>query len=104
DVVDAIVKADEVRMVTPLTQQLEKRTAERAAWTEFQKLVLNLNESSRALRVSGFGGFLATSPKSPTSGQTLFGATASNLAEPGRYRVEVVQLAETAKLGGKAVA
>jgi flagellar hook-associated protein 2 len=104
DVVDAIVKADEVRMVTPLTQQIEKRTAERAAWTEFQKLVLNLNESSRALRVSGFGGFLATSPKSPTSGQTLFGATASNLAEPGRYRVEVVQLAETAKLGGKAVA
>lgn len=104
DVVDSIVRADEVRMVTPITQQLEKRTAERAAWTEFQKLVFNLNESSRAVRIAGFGGFLATAPKSPASGQTLFSATASNLAEPGRYRVEVVQLAETAKLGGKAVA
>lgn len=104
DVVDSIIKADEARMVTPLTTRIEKRTAERAAWTEFQKLVLNLNESSRALRVAGFGGFLATAPKSPLSNQTLFGASASNLAEPGRYRVEVVQLAETAKLGGKAVA
>ncbi len=103
DVVDSIMRADEARLVTPITQQREQRTAERAAWTKFQSLVLSLNESSRALRVSGFGGFLATAPKSPVSGQSLFGALASNLAEPGRYRVEVVQLAETAKLGGKVV-
>ncbi len=104
DVVDSIVKAEEARMVTPISKQLEKRIAERTAWTNFQKLVFSLNESARAVRVAGFGGFVASAPKSPTSGLSLFGATASNLAEPGRYKVEVLQLAETAKLGGKSVA
>ena len=49
----------------------------------------------------------ASSPRrrrSPITDQTLFGASASSLAEAGRYRVEVLQLAETAKIGGSTVA
>lgn len=103
DLVDSINAADEARLVTPLVQKLEKRTAQREAWVKFQGMVDTLNDSARALRVSGFGGFLATAPTSPLSGQSLFGAAASSLASPGRYRMEVVQLAETAKLGGKTV-
>lgn len=103
DLVDSISAADEARLVTPITQQLEKRTAQREAWVTFQGMVDTLNDSARALRVSGFGGFLATAPSSPVSGQSLFGVEASSLASPGRYRMEVVQLAETAKLGGKTV-
>jgi flagellar hook-associated protein 2 len=103
DVVDSISAAEEARLVTPVVNQLEKRAAQREAWTSFQKLVDTLNDSARALRVSGFGGFLATAPTSPLTGNTLFGASASSLATAGRYRVEVLQLAETAKIGGKTV-
>jgi flagellar hook-associated protein 2 len=104
DVVDSLITAEEARLVTPITTRLDKRTAERGAWTTFRTMVDKLNDAARAVRVAGFGGYLATAPKSPLSGQTLFGASASTLAEPGRYRVEVLQLAETARLGGKAVA
>lgn len=104
DIVDTLIRAEEARLVTPITTRLDKRTAERDAWTKFRTMVDKLNDSARAVRVAGFGGYLATAPTSPISGQALFGATASSLAEPGRYRVEVQQLAETAKLGGKTVA
>ncbi len=103
DIVDSLVRVEEARLVTPLTSRLEKRAAERTAWTNFQKLVNTLNDQGRAVRVAGFGGFVATAPKSPISGVALFGAAASPLATAGRYRMEVLQLAETAKLGGKTV-
>jgi len=103
DIVDSLVRVEESRLVTPITSRLTKRTAEREAWTTFQKLVNTLNDQGRAIRVAGFGGFLATAPKSPVSNQALFGAAASPIATPGRYRTEVLQLAETAKLGGKTV-
>ncbi len=103
DIVDSLVRVEEARLVTPLTSRLEKRAAERTAWTNFQKLVNTLNDQGRAVRVAGFGGFVATAPKSPVSGLALFGAAASPLATAGRYRMEVLQLAETAKLGGKTV-
>lgn len=104
DIVDTLLKAEEARLVTPITARLDKRTAEREAWTTFRTMVDKLNDAARTVRMAGFGGYLATAPTSPVSGQTLFGASATSLAESGRYRVEVLQLAETAKLGGKTVA
>jgi len=104
DIVESIVAAEEARNVTPISNRLELRGRQQEAWTKFRSLVDTLNEKARAVRIAGFGGFRSTVPTSPTSGQTLFGASASTLATPGRYRVEVQQLAETAKIGGRAVA
>jgi flagellar hook-associated protein 2 len=104
DVIDRIMQVEEARLVTPIVQQLDQRAAQRAAWTRFQPLVNSLNDAARALRRPAFGGFAATVPPSPLTSRTLFSASASSTAQPGRYRVEVVQLAETAKLGGSSVA
>ncbi len=100
DIVDSLSAAEEARLVTPVVNQIEQREAQRTAWTSFQKLVDTLNDSARRIRTAGFGGFLATAPESPLTGNTLFGAAASSLATAGRYRMEVLQLAETAKIGG----
>jgi flagellar hook-associated protein 2 len=103
DVIDRLVVAEEARLVAPVTRQLDLRTKQREAWRTFQGLVGTLSESARALRRAGFGGFTATVPPSPASGRALVAASASGAAAPGRYRVEVVQLAETARLGGASV-
>lgn len=104
DIVDSLSRAEEARLVTPVVNQLEKRVAQQTAWNSFQKLVTTLNDSARAVRTAGFGGFLSTAPDSPLSGNPLLGASASSLATAGRYRMEVLQLAETAKIGGGSVA
>ncbi len=104
DIVDSMTAADEARLVNPITEQLDRGTAQREAWTRFRSLVDGLNDAARAVRLPGFGGFLATVPESPLTGRTLFSAQASSLATAGRYRVEVLQLAETNRLGGRAFA
>lgn len=104
DIVDSIVAAERARSVTPVSDRLALRGRQQEAWTKFRTLVDNLNDAARKVRVSGFGGFSSTVPTSPTSGMTLFGASASTLATPGRYRVEVQQLAETDRIGGRSVA
>lgn len=103
DVVDATIKAMEARTVTPLTTQIEKRAAQRDAWNQFKTLVDTLNTSALALRRSGIGGYLANVPTSPTTGRSLLTATPSLSATPGKYRVEVLQLADAAKLSGGSV-
>lgn len=104
DLVDAIADAEEARSVTPIVDELDLRTRQREAWSSFRTMVEGLNDSARALRVAGFGGFLASAADSGITGNTLLGASASSLAQPGRYDVEVLQLAQTGKLGGKTVA
>ncbi len=103
DIVDTTIKAYESRQVTPITDRITKRAAQKTAWTKMQGLVETLNTNARNLRRTGFGGFLATVPTSPSTSRTLLSATASLTATPGRYRVEVLQLADTAKLGGGSV-
>jgi len=103
DIVDTTVKALESRQVKPITDRITKRAAQKTAWTKMQGLVETLNTNARNLRRTGFGGFLATVPSSPSTSRTLLSATASLTATPGRYRVEVLQLADTAKLGGNSV-
>ncbi|WP_310572151.1 flagellar filament capping protein FliD [Gemmatimonas sp.] len=104
DIVDSTIKAYEARQVTPITDRITKRAAQKTAWTKMQGLVETLNTNARNLRRTGFGGFLATVPPSPSTSRTLLSATASLTATPGRYRVEVLQLADTAKIGGASVA
>lgn len=103
DIVDSTIKALEARTVTPITDRITLRNKQKEAWTKLQGLVDTLNSSAFAVRRAGFGGYTATMPTSPVSGRSLVTATASNTAVAGRYRVEVQQLADTAKFGGASV-
>lgn len=104
DLVDTTIKALEARSVTPITDRITTRGKQKDAWTKLQKLVETLNTSARALRRTGFGGFSASVPTSPSTSRALLSATATQNATAGRYRVEVLQLADTAKLSGRSVA
>lgn len=104
DIVDTTIKALEARQVTPITDRITLRNKQKEAWTKLQGLVNNMNSAALAVRRAGFGGFLATAPTSPSSGRSLFTASATSAATAGRYRVEVLQTADTAKLAGGSVA
>ena len=104
DIVDSTIKAYEARQVKPITDRITKRAAQKTAWTKMQGLVETLNTNARNLRRTGFGGFVATVPPSPSTSRTLLTATAALTATAGRYRVEVLQLADTAKIAGNSVA
>ncbi|MBL0938554.1 MAG: flagellar filament capping protein FliD [Gemmatimonadaceae bacterium] len=104
DIVDTTIKALEARSVTPITDRITLRNKQKEAWTKLQTLVETLNTAALGVRRAGFGGYAATVPTSPTSGRSLLTAAASSSATPGRYRVEVVQLADTAKVAGASVA
>lgn len=101
DIVDSTIKALEARSVTPITSRITARSEQKDAWTKLQKLVETLNTNARALRRTGFGGFSATVPSSPSTSRTLLSATPTTNATAGRYRVEVLQLADTAKWSGR---
>ncbi len=101
DIVDSTMKAMEARNVTPITDRITLRGKQKEAWTALQKLVETLNSSALAVRRSGIGGYTAAVPPSPTTSRTLLTATATSSSTPGRYRVEVLQLADTAKLAGR---
>lgn len=103
-IVDQLTAVDESRNVTPISTEIDKRTAQRAAWVKFQGLTEKLNDSARALRAGGIGGFLATAGLSQSTGRSLLSATASSTATAGNYKVEVLQLAQAAKVSGSAVA
>lgn len=104
DIVDSTMKAMEARQVTPISDRITKRTKQKEAWTSFRTLVEKLNTAALGVRRAGFGGFTATVPTSPSTSRTLLSATATANATAGRYRVEVLQLADTAKVGGRSVA
>lgn len=104
DIVDSTMKALEARSVTPITDRITQRGKQKDAWSSLQKLVETLNTNARALRRTGFGGFTASVPTSPSTSRTLLSATATGNATAGRYRVEVLQLADTAKLAGRSIA
>lgn len=104
DIVDATVNAMKARTVTPITDRITLRDKQKAAWTTLQGLVDTFNRATFKIRNSGFGGMTATVPTSLTTGRSLFTATAGTNADTGRYRVEVLQTADTAKLAGGSVA
>jgi len=103
DLIDVTMKAEEARYVTPLTDRIARRAKEKDAWAKLSTLVQTLNDTARVVRRAGLGGYAVTAPSSPTTSRTLLTATTTLAASPGRYRVEVLQLADTAKLGGNSV-
>jgi flagellar hook-associated protein 2 len=100
DIVDSTIKAYEARILTPINTRIDQEKAQKEAWTTLNGLVDSLNTAARALRTTGFGGYTATAPASPSTSRTLLNASASSTATPGQYRVEVLQLADTAKISG----
>lgn len=104
DIVDSTMKAFEARLVTPITERITARDKQKEQWTKLNGLVDTLSVASRNLRKAGFSGFTTNVPPSPSTGRSLFSATAASTATPGKYRVEVVQLADTAKISGGSVA
>lgn len=104
DIVDSTVNALKARTVKPITDRITLRGEQRKAWTTLQGLVDKLNSAALGVRNAGFGGFTATVPNSLNTDRSLFTASAGSTATAGRYRVEVLQVAETAKVAGSAVA
>lgn len=104
DIVDQLVTLEQTRTVSPLTDQITARGNQKTAWTQFQTLVEKMNDSARALRSGGIGGFSASASVSPTTGRSIVGVSASSLAQAGNYKVEVLQTAQAAKVSGSAVA
>ncbi len=103
DMVDATIRAEEARYLKPLTSRIDSQTKQKTAWTTLNTLAQTLNDTARVLRRAGLGGYTASVPPSPTTSRTLFAASAGLGAAPGRYRVEVLQLADTAKIAGGSV-
>ncbi len=104
DIVDTTMKAYEARAVSPISDQIALRDKQRDQWKRLQTLADSLSDSARSMRRTGFSGFTTNVPVSPSTSRSLFSASANANATPGTYRVEVVQLADTAKLGGSSVA
>ncbi len=104
EMIDATVKAEESRLVTPISDQIARRAKEREAWRNLSGLVNTLSESARVVRRTGMGGFTATVPPSPSTSRSLFTASTGLGAQAGTSNIEVVQLAETAKVAGGTVA
>ncbi len=103
DMVDATIKAEAARYLTPLTDRIDRQGKQKEAWTQLNTLAQTLNDTARVVRRAGLGGYTATVPPSPTTSRALFTASAGLGATPGRYRVEVLQLADTSKIAGGAV-
>ena len=101
-IVDQLVTVEQNKTVTPLTDEINTRTAQKTAWTTFTDLTNKMNDAARALRTGGIGGFTATSSLSPDTGRSVVGVSASTTAAAGNYKVEVLQLAQAAKTSGSA--
>jgi flagellar hook-associated protein 2 len=104
DIIDQIMRSEQSRQLDPVTKQIDNRSAAKEAWGRFRTLVRDFNSAARAIRTNGIGGYTATAPASPTTSRTLVGVSTSAGATPGRYGVEVLQVAQSAKISGEAVA
>jgi flagellar hook-associated protein 2 len=104
DIIDQLMQVEESRKLDPVTRQLDQRAEAKKAWGRFRTLVTDLNSAARAVRQNGIGGFLASAPASPTTSRQLLTASVTSGAAAGRYGVEVLQVAQSAKLTGESVA
>ena len=104
DIVDSTIEAEKARNLTPITAEIDGEPSRRKPGRKLNGLVQTLNDNARLVRRTGFGGFTANVPLSPSTSRTLLTASPTLNAVPGRYRVEVLQLADTAKIAGGSVA
>jgi flagellar hook-associated protein 2 len=104
DIIDQLMRSEQSRQLDPVTRQLDTRAAAKESWGRFRTLVSDFNSAARAIRQNGIGGYTASAPASPSTSRTLVGVTTTTGAAPGRYGVEVLQVAQSAKISGEAVA
>ena len=102
DLVDQIMAAEQARRVGPITRRQTAATKAVTAWQQFQGLAASLRDAASVVRDAD--AFVATTASVPAASALVLGATGSASAVPGRYDVEVLQLARTDKVGGAFVA
>ncbi|MCU0646570.1 MAG: flagellar filament capping protein FliD [Gemmatimonadaceae bacterium] len=104
DIIDRLMQVEESRKLTPVTRQIDQRAEAKQAWGRFRTLVTDFNAAARAVRQNGIGGFVASAAASPSTSRQLVSVSATTGAAAGRYGVEVLQVAQAAKVSGEAVA
>jgi len=105
DLVDQLTAAEKARSVTPIQTQITAAEKRRTAWNELSGLAQKLQDAGNALKLgTSFSNFAATASPSTQTNRTLISTTANAAAQPGSYRVEVVELARAEKLSGAVVA
>lgn len=101
DLVDQIIAVDTQRKLDPVLVKKSLAEARLDAWGKWQTLVGKFRDAAKAIRdVTAFSQFKVSGGTSPTSGRTLFSASASVDAAPGSYDIEVIDLARANKLSG----
>ena len=101
ELVDQIMGLETQRRLDPVTTQKSLAEKRIQAWSTWQSLATKFRDAAKVLRdASAFAKFKVTGGTSPTSGRTLFTATAGADAAPGSYDVEVLELARANKLSG----
>jgi flagellar hook-associated protein 2 len=105
DLVDQLAAAETAKSVTPLQTQVSDAEKRKVAWNSLSSLVTKLQDAGNALKLgTAFTNFAANASASSQTNRALLSATASGGAQPGSYRVEVVDLARAEKLSGAVVA
>jgi flagellar hook-associated protein 2 len=105
DLVDQLVAAERARTVTPLQTRISAADKRKVAWNELSGLVQKLQDAGKALQLgTAFKSFSASASASTQTNRALVSSTASAAAQPGAYKVEVVDLARAEKLSGSVVA
>ena len=105
DLVDQVAAVETAQTVTPMQTQISDAEKRKTAWNSLSSLVTKLQDAGNALKLgSAFTNFAANASPSSQTSRALLNATASAGAQPGSYRVEVVDLARAEKLSGAVVA
>jgi flagellar hook-associated protein 2 len=103
DMVDEIMRLEQVRQVNPLTNQASIQQRRIDAWKGFQGVLGKLASAASGLSDgSAFDTFKVSVGNSATTSRTLLSASATTSAAPGTYSVQVLDLARSEKIGGAA--
>lgn len=104
ELVDQLIALDTTRRLTPINAHITANSARTLAWNGVQAQITKISDAAKALQDgTAFDAFTATVGASPTSGRTLLSATVGAGAAATTSNVEVVSLAQAAKLSSNVV-
>lgn len=101
DLVDQLMAIEQSRSLTPVNNARDAANKKVGAWQQFQGLAAKLRDAAAVLKDSA--AYTAATVSVPSSAASALSASASASAVPGRYDVDVLQLARTDKVGGAVV-
>ncbi|MBX7120441.1 MAG: flagellar filament capping protein FliD [Gemmatimonadaceae bacterium] len=105
DLVDQIITLETARALNPITTAISQENDRIGAWQTLSAAVTKARDALAALKDgSAFRQRTASAAASPTSGRALVTVSGVANASPGRYAVEVENLAQGERLTGLAVA